>query len=59
MDKTDKVQARVGEGLIHETKIPVQELSLKMEGDLYTRRGVSAGHYSNRIFMMLTPFNVP
>jgi hypothetical protein len=35
-------------GVIRETKIPLQELELKMEGGgLFARRGVIAGFYGN------------
>ena len=34
-----------GGGLIRETKVPMQELELKMEGGLCARGGVIAGFY--------------
>ena len=36
-----------GGGLIRETKLPMQELELKMEGGLCARGGVIAGFYGN------------
>jgi hypothetical protein len=44
---------RMGGGLIHETKIPMQELELKMEGGLCARGGVIAGFYGTCIVQIL------
>ena len=38
-----------GGGVIRKTKIPVQELWLKLGGSLYTRGGVFTGHYGTYI----------
>ena len=42
-----------GGGLIRETKVPVQELWLKMGGGLFARGGVFAGHYSTSFVVLL------